>query len=649
MRETRSVNPGTLIASGALGLLLVASAPAKAATAPAIFPPPASVELTGTDFALGKAVVIVQPKGMDPATEQQVRAVLAAAGVADIQTATSLSKRSERVQIVLGTVENSTVRDALDRVGITVPDHAEAYALASRATDGSGLIVLAGKDSDGLYHAAHTFRQIVRHGQIGSLSIADYPAMPVRGTVEGFYGKPWTMAERKAHIAFLARYKANTYIYSPKDDLFARDQWREPYPTETLNDLGQVIQVANHEHVNFVYALSPGPSICYSDPADLEAIRRKFGTLRDLGVRSFYIAFDDIEYTKWNCDADQAAFGAPGERAAAVAQAKLLNIVQADIAAAGHGALITVPTEYFNATESPYKAALREHLDPRVVVQWTGTDVVPSFISVADARNATKAFGRMTLLWDNYPVNDFAETTGRLLLAPYDRREAGLSGELSGIVANPMNQEVASRPAVAGLLAFAWNDKGYDAQRTWRAAARDLAGDDPIVTQALLTFFDTQHVAPTFGHLPWQPQAPRLKGLIDNARDALADGNPATIRPALAALGDAADALAAAPDRIRAGVTVSGFVAEADPWLDAAHLWGRSLRLTVDGLEAAFAGSDAASRYFHEAQKLAVAAANIQSIQGATRFGGPVKIADGVLDTFVTDAPRLIYLPKVRK
>lgn len=649
MRKFRPFCADAVLAKAALALALLAGGPAFAATAPAVFPAPVSMRMTGADFALGTSVVLVRPDGTDPAAETLVRDALAAAGVARIRIAAAVPTQLDAVYVVLGSGDAAPVRKALARTGAALPERKEGYALGSVASGKGALIVLAGKDSDGLYHAAQTFRQIVAHGRAASVAVADYPAMPVRGTIEGFYGKPWTMAERAAHIAFLARFKANTYIYSPKDDVFARDRWREPYPSDTLDALGKVVAVANREHINFVYAISPGPSVCYSDPADLDAIRRKFAALRGRGVRSFYVAFDDIEYTKWNCKGDEAAFGPAGESAAAAAQAKLLNAVQADIAAAGHGSLIMVPTEYFNVTESPYKATLRQALDPRVVVQWTGTDVVPSSISVLDAKSATKAFGRRTLLWDNYPVNDFAETTGRLLMAPYDRRQAGLSEELSGIVSNPMNQEVASRPAVAGLLAFAWNDRGYDAQRTWRAAARDLAGNDPAVPQALLTFFDTQHLAPTFGHLPWQPQAPRLKALVDDVRDALADGDPAASKAALDALGKAADALAAAPAQIRAGASTQGFVAEAAPWLDAAQLWGRSLRLSVDGLTAALAGDQAALRDFEEAGRLAAKASTIQSIPGATRFAGPVKVADGVLDTFVADAPQLVYLPRARK
>ncbi len=620
--------------------------PVVAQTLPAIFPTPVSAQLTGKAFTLGKTVVLVQAGKPDAETEVLVRGILTDAGVGQIRTTNRLPAVLDATYVVIGTADAPVVKSALTRTGITVPTQDEGYALASQAADSGALLVLAGKDADGVYHAAQTLRQVVTAQSIPALAITDYPAMPVRGTIEGFYGKHWSMAERISHLSFLAGLKANTYIYSPKDEPFARDRWREDYPAETLKELGGVVDAANRQHINFVYAISPGPSICYSNPADLEAIRRKFTAMRSIGVHSFYVALDDIEYTKWNCPEDQAAFGAPGQKAAASAQAKLLNAVQADLVAANdHGSLMMVPTEYYNTTESPYKVTLRAELDPRVVVQWTGTDVVPASISVKDAHNATTAFGRKTLLWDNYPVNDYKESAGRLLLAPYDRREGGLSTELSGIVSNPMNQEAASRPAVMGLVAFAWNDRGYDANRTWNAAARYMANGDPQVTAALLTFFDTQHLAPTFGSQPWQPQAPHLKRVIDHAREALAQGDPATQAEALDALAASADDLTAAPDLIRAGVTVPGFVDEARPWLDATTLWGRALKLTVSGLRAGLNDSQTAGAFFAQAQDLARQAEAINSIPGAVRVDGPIKLADGVLDTFIHDAPSLVYVP----
>lgn len=615
-------------------------------TLPMIFPTPVSVELGEGSIVLGKSVVLIAASDTDPETEALVRKILKSSGVETIETARNIPSTLDCTYIILGTGDTKLVHSALTKSDATLDSHLEGYTIASAIIDKGALITLAGNDSDGLFYAAQTFGQLARRSHIPALVIQDHPSMPIRGTIEGFYGKPWTMEQRTKHLKFLSSVKANTYVYSPKDDPYARDQWREAYPTAELNKLDSLVTTAQQNHVNFVYAISPGSSICFSDQNDLQALERKFEALRQIGIHNFYVALDDIEYTKWNCDQDKQTYGPPGTEVAGTAQAELLNKLQAKLDSLDPvaGPLIMVPTEYYDAKESPYKAALTKNLDPRIVIQWTGTDVVPPSISVGDARQATKAFGRKTLLWDNYPVNDYAQTTGRLLLAPYKRREAGLSEELTGILSNPMNQEAPSRVAVTGVAAFAWNDKMYDAELTWHAAARDLAGGDKRATEALLTFFDTQHMAPTFGSQPWQEQAPQLKALLDGVREAIANGNSAIRHQAITDLIQYADKFAGAPDIIRSGIVDAAFAEESRPWLDAMQLWGRALQLTAAGLDAADSGSKSAHLYFANAKQLAVEAAAIQTIPGATRFDGSVKIADGVLDIFVVDAPGLIAL-----
>jgi hypothetical protein len=192
------------------------------------------------------------------------------------------------------------------------------------------------------------------------------------------------------------------------------------------------------------------------------------------------LPLDDISYTRWNCEGDRAAYGEPGREAAARAQVDLLNDVQRGFIATHEGArpLQMVPTEYGDLTDSAYKQNMRDTLDPAVVVMWTGTDVVPPKITNDEADQVAKLFGRTVFVWDNYPVNDFGNTSGRLLLAPYDKREAGLSERLSGIVANPMNQPYASKVAVFGTADFTWNDRAYDARQSWPRAMSYLAGGD---------------------------------------------------------------------------------------------------------------------------------------------------------------------------
>ena len=315
---------------------------AQSVTLPALFPTPTSINLGTGNLTLGSSVVLVVAPGTEPETVALVRQILATAGVATIATAKRVPATPDRPHIVLGTGDTALVRDALDRSKTTLDTHAEGYTFATVAA-GAGIITLAGHDADGLFHAAQTFRQLARRPGLPALVIQDHPAMPIRGTIEGFYGAPWSMADRTKHLDFLATVKANTYVYSPKDDPYARDRWREAYPAATLSSLGTLAQTARRNHVDFVYAVSPGPSVCFSDPADVQALERKFDALRAIGVGSFYVALDDIEYPKWNCERHKTAIGPSGAEAAGVAQAQLLTAVQAglsakDLARIQHGA-----------------------------------------------------------------------------------------------------------------------------------------------------------------------------------------------------------------------------------------------------------------------------------------------------------------------
>ncbi|RZL14336.1 MAG: beta-N-acetylglucosaminidase, partial [Pedobacter sp.] len=360
-------------------------------TLPSIIPAPISIELKKGTILLGKSVVLVVTPGTGSETVDLIRKILTLTGVETIGTAKKLPAILDRPYILLGAGDIPVLRSALSRSGALLDTAAEGYTITTEVIGEGALITLAGRDADGLFHALQTFRQLAKAQFIPALVIQDHPTMPIRGTIEGFYGKPWSMEDRTKHLNFLASVKANTYVYSPKDDPYARDRWREDYPATVLNELGKLVKTARQNHVNFVYAISPGPSICFSDPADFKALERKFEALRKIGVHSFYVALDDIEYAKWNCDLDKTTFGASGPEAAGVAQSQLLNKLQASINAKDPGApaLIMVPTEYYDAKESPYKAALRKNLNPRIVVQWTGTDVVPPAISIGDAKAAT--------------------------------------------------------------------------------------------------------------------------------------------------------------------------------------------------------------------------------------------------------------------
>ncbi|MFH8489176.1 beta-N-acetylhexosaminidase family protein [Streptomyces longisporoflavus] len=639
-RTTRALRSRTALL--ALAVLAIGPAPSAAAAPPpaqedsvthrlpVVSPTPQHMARAGDDVRLARRAELVVGAAAgdtDEAARRRVTETLRAHGVRDIDVRAKASGRAP-LTVLLGPAARPDIAKALG--GTKVPEQAEGYALRARHRT----VALGGKDATGQFYAAQTFGQIIAHGRIAGAEISDFPAMPLRGSIEGFYGPPWTEAERLDQVDFLGDTKANTYVYAPKDDPYHREKWRDPYPADKLAELGKLIDRASANHVRFTFAVSPGGSICYSDPADVKALTEKLRAMYDLGVRSFSVPLDDISYTKWNCEGDKAKFGAPGRGPAAKAQVGLLNTMQREFIAKHEGAnpLQMVPTEYGDLTDTAYKQTMRAELDGAVEVMWTGTDVVPPEITNSQAEKAAELFGRKVFVWDNYPVNDFARTAGRLLLAPYDKREPGLSGHLSGIVSNPMNQEGASKLAVFTMNDFAWNDRGYERSRSGRQAALYLAGGDERVADAVQTFVDLNHAAPTFGEANWQPQSPVLGPKLEAFWQRY-ESDPAG---AIRALRPTAREIENVPSVLRAGVSDEQFLHDAKQWLDATELWGSALGHGLAALTAAQKGDDAGAARERAAMESLAGQARAISVDPAEHHQlGQVKIADPFLDEFV--------------
>ncbi|NBE55441.1 beta-N-acetylhexosaminidase family protein, partial [Streptomyces boluensis] len=601
-------------------------------------PTPRTMSRAGDDIRVGGRAEVVVDAATDEAARKLLVDTLHAHGVKNVDVRQQATGEAP-LTLLLGPAARADVAEALRDTA--VPDHAEGYALrVSGGEDGTGTVALGGTDAAGQFYAVQTLRQLFTRtedgpSRIAGASVSDRPAMPLRGSIEGFYGPPWTHEERLDQMEFLGDIRANTYVYAPKDDPYHREKWREPYPADKLAELASLVERASDHHVRFTFAVSPGTSICYSDPADTEALTAKLGAMYEAGVRSFSIPLDDISYTKWNCAGDEAEFGAPGRAAAAAAQVRLLNTVQREFIEAHPDAnpLQMVPTEYGDLTDTAYKETLRSTLDPKVEVMWTGTDVVPPEITNEQAERAAELFGRKVFVWDNYPVNDFARTRGRLLLAPYDKREPGLSQHISGLVSNPMNQESASKPAMFTMLDFAWNDEAYDRDRSARQAALYLTGGDARTADAMQRFVDLNHLAPTFGDEPWQPQSPKLTAEVADFWKAYGAEPAAALREFRPVVRE----IAQAPATLRDGDTDRLFLADAERWLEATALWGRAMDHGLNTLAAIEAGDEAKAAAERQAMTDAAAeAAKITVDPEEHHQVGPVLLGDPVIEDFLT-------------
>jgi hypothetical protein len=275
---------------------------------------------------------------------------------------------------------------------------------------------------------------------VSSRTATDPTGVEMRGIIEGFYGEPWSWAEREAVCSELAAAGMDTYVYAPKDDPLHRSRWREPYGDDFLEGLAALVERSG---LSVAFAVSPGLSLDATSGADRRALLQKFRSVVEIGVGGVGIFFDDIP---------------PAEglgRLHGEVTAHVREELDADVG------VFMCPLHYTGTVAVPYLGELHASLPREVPIAWTGQSVVNDVVTVEEAELwAGVMDGRLPLLWDNVPVNDtiMAHT---LPMTPLSGRDPELPGHLSGYLANPMVQAAASVPSL--LSAAAW-----------------LQGDDPV-------------------------------------------------------------------------------------------------------------------------------------------------------------------------
>ena len=63
-------------------------------------------------------------------------------------------------------------------------------------------IFISAYDMRGAFYAIQTLKQLAEESEIPFMTITDYPDMPYRGVVEGFYGTPWSHETRVSLLDF---------------------------------------------------------------------------------------------------------------------------------------------------------------------------------------------------------------------------------------------------------------------------------------------------------------------------------------------------------------------------------------------------------------------------------------------------------------
>lgn len=198
--------------------------------------------------------------------------------------------------------------------------------------------------------------------------------------------------------------------------------------------LATLMNNAKSQNILFIYALSPGLDIVYSNPKDIAALKRKLDQVKQLGEPAFALLFDDIDI-ELNAS-DKEVFNSFASAQVAVTNEVYDHLKQPTF--------LFCPTEYCSSravpsvSNSEYLATIGSKLSPNIDVMWTGTRVISQTIRLSQIQELSEVLRRKPVIWDNLHANDYDQK--RLFLGPYSGRSTKLLMHLKGVLTNPNNE-----------------------------------------------------------------------------------------------------------------------------------------------------------------------------------------------------------------
>ena len=361
-------------------------------------------------------------------------------------------------------------------------------------------VTIVANDQKGIFYGLQTFNQLYVNNQLPQVEIIDYPDVRYRGVVEGFYGTPWSHEDRLDLLAFYGKYKMNTYIYGPKDDPYhSSPYWRNAYPENEAKQIIELVETANKNMVDFVWAIHPGKDIKWNN-ADRDSLMNKFEMMYDLGVRSYAVFFDDIS----------------GEGTNPIKQSELLNYIYDNFMRKkkDSGQLIICPTEYNKSWSNPkpgtYLDILGDTLYPEIEIMWTGDRVI-SDMTEESMEWINKRLKRKAYIWWNFPVSDYVRD--HLLLGQVYGNSLNIKNEMAGFMTNPMERAQASKIAIYSVADYSWNVANYDSLNSWKSAIKEVM---PSCSDAFETFASHNSDLGLNGHRYRRKESELIKPIADS-------------------------------------------------------------------------------------------------------------------------------------
>ncbi len=291
------------------------------------------------------------------------------------------------------------------------------------------------------------------------------------GIVEGFYGRPWTPLQRMQLFELMSVWGLDTYFYAPKDDLKHRALWRQPYTDTELTTLRALLAACRKHGLHFIYGLSPGLDIQFTNAQDREYLRLRIDQLFEIGCEHFALLFDDLPGQL--TEGDRRAFAS-----VAAAQADVTNDIYSWLKTrSSNGRFLFCPTPYCGRMDNwrlggeGYLETIGHTLNMAIDVLWTGPEIVSREIPIESVQGVAARIGRQPLIWDNLHANDYDGR--RLYTGPYTGRSPELKQHVAGILVNPNNEFVVNYVPLKTFAAYLHADVDWKPRDAFLAAIAD--------------------------------------------------------------------------------------------------------------------------------------------------------------------------------
>jgi len=336
------------------------------------------------------------------------------------------------------------------------------------------------------------------------------------GVIEGFYGQPWTHEQRLELLSWMGDWGLDTYLYAPKDDLHQRVAWREVYVVPEAEKFGKLVYAARQSHVHFVYALSPGLDIRYSETAELKRVKERFAQMISLSCECFALLFDDVPGDLNAKDAEQYGSLASAQCQIANATFKWLRERRPN------ARLLFCPTAYCGRMADQkiggagYLDKIGLELLPEISVLWTGPDIISREITLSHVVEMQTRLRRKPVIWDNLHANDYDGR--RFFCGPYAGRNPELRSAIGGLLSNPNNEFPLNYVPLRTLAEFLKCAETWNPRKAYLAAMQEWVPKFaifglPISLEELILLGDCYY-------LPHE-EGPEAEALYEETRDLL--------------------------------------------------------------------------------------------------------------------------------